>query len=448
MAQRLGTALKGRRLTPDSSAAMAKRKPKHDASDTPALPTGGRASPPTGEPAPTRPPSRPRTKRKPGATLPDATHPSAQRQPINVLVVESDARRATESTAALAAGIGARCTIAIGTDDAQRLLSDEPFDAVLIDADIPNSRGVELALSILGAKGEPRTEPAANEAPRVILLASDPGFDLSLRAMRAGVCDLLKKPVQPAALNESVRRAAEQARSARAQERRVQRLKRLCRRLNTAREEVTQQVGGLCEELFNAYEDLAGQMEQVTMATEFSSLIRQELDVESLLRTTLEFLLTKTGPTNAAVFLPTGPREYSLGAYVNYDIPRETADVLLDHLADTLPQRFEDESTVLLSTTSRELAEWTQEGAAWIADSHSLVFACRSHDECLAVATLFRDPSRPFTPEVIAQIEIMRDLFTQQLSRVINLHNRHKPKHAWPGFADPADEDQDYGLAA
>lgn len=417
---------------------MAKRKPKLDASDTPAGITPGTEGPSA---------ARPRGKRKSAANAQPALPESAPRSPVHVLVVESDARRATESSAALAAGLGARCTVAIGTDDARRLMLDEPFDAVLIDADLPNQRGVELALAILTpAAGEPAD--ALGAAPRVILMAADPGFDLSLRAMRAGVCDLLKKPVKPEALNESVRRAAEKARAARAQERRVQRLKRLCRRLNTAREEVTQQVGGLCEELFSAYEDLAGQMEQVTMATEFSSLIRQELDVESLLRTTLEFLLTKTGPTNAAVFLPTGPREYSLGAYVNYDIPRETADVLLDHLADTLPQRFEDQTEILLSTESRELSEWTHEGAAWIADSDALVFACRSQDECLAVAALFRDPSRPFTPEVVAQLGIMRDLFTQQLSRVINLHNRHKPKHAWPGYADGADEDQDYGLAA
>lgn len=414
---------------------MAKRKPKHDASDT-------RAPETTGEQGPAAP--RPRGKRA-RTNLPEA----ARHQPVNVLFVDADARRAAEHTAALAAGIGARCTIAIGTDDARRALLDEAFDAVLIDADLPNDRGVELALSILApSPAEAYAEPKASGPPRVILLAADPGFDLSLRAMRAGVCDLLKKPVQPAALNDSVRRAAEQAHASRAQQRRVQRLKRLCRRLNTAREEVTQQVGGLCEELFNAYEDLAGQMEQVTMATEFSSLVRQELDVESLLRTTLEFLLTKTGPTNAAVFLPTGPREYSLGAYVNYDLPRETADVLLDHLADTLPQRFEDHTDILLSTESRELEDWTREGAAWIAGSASLVFACRSQDECLAVAALFRDPSRPFTREVVAQLEIMRDLFTKQLARVINLHNRHKPKHAWPGFADGADEDQDYGLAA
>ena len=46
-------------------------------------------------------------------------------------------------------------------------------------------------------------------------------------------------------------------------------------------------------------------MNQGMIVTEFGGLIRQELDIESLLRTTLEFVLGRCGPTNAAVFLPT-----------------------------------------------------------------------------------------------------------------------------------------------
>ena len=44
-------------------------------------------------------------------------------------------------------------------------------------------------------------------------------------------------------------------------------------------------------------------------------------------------LLTKTGPTNAAVFLPDSVDHYGLGAYVNYDCPRESIAALLDALA-------------------------------------------------------------------------------------------------------------------
>ena len=74
-------------------------------------------------------------------------------------------------------------------------------------------------------------------------------------------------------------------------------------------------------------------MTMVTLASEFNSLIRQELDLESLLRVSVEFILGKSGPTNAAVFLPAASGDYSLGAYVNYDCPKDSAEVLMDQLA-------------------------------------------------------------------------------------------------------------------
>lgn len=356
---------------------------------------------------------------------------------LRVLVIHGSEALAAELSASIAATGTAACESCPDVATAARLLENARFDVALLDLDLPNNQATEFSRALNAKPG----------SPRVVFTSRDRSFEASVTAMRSGAADLLVVPIAPGTLAQSVRAAGEQCRKLRAQERRVERLKRICRRLTTARSEVTQQVDVLCTDLVTAYQELAEQMEQVTMAGEFGSLIRQELDVESLLRTTLEYMLTKTGPTNAAVFLPTGPREYSLGAYVNYDIPRETADVLLDHLADSLPQRFENEEELLHSETSAELAEWASQGAGWIAGSTVVVFACRARGECLGVAALFRDPSRPFTPEIMAQVRLMRDLFTQQLARVIHVHNRHKPADAWPGFGED-DERDDYGMAA
>ena len=54
----------------------------------------------------------------------------------------------------------------------------------------------------------------------------------------------------------------------------------------------------------------------------------------------LEFTLSKIGSTNAAIFLPTSSGDYSLGAYVNYDIPRDGIEIMLDQLADVLAPNF------------------------------------------------------------------------------------------------------------
>ena len=55
--------------------------------------------------------------------------------------------------------------------------------------------------------------------------------------------------------------------------------------------------------------------------------------IEGVLQTALEFILGKTGPTNAAIFLADSPSSYSLGAYVNCDCPREQADPVLSKFA-------------------------------------------------------------------------------------------------------------------
>ena len=43
------------------------------------------------------------------------------------------------------------------------------------------------------------------------------------------------------------------------------------------------------------------------------------LDVEGVLRRTMEWILRKLGPLNAAIYLPAGESQFSLGAYLNLD---------------------------------------------------------------------------------------------------------------------------------
>src|SRR5690606_37867773 len=134
-------------------------------------------------------------------------------------------------------------------------------------------------------------------------------------------------------LNQRVDAAIDRHRRDAQREQRTKRLRRLCRKLNEAREEVTQQVDVLCNDLVTAYQELANQMQQVVQTSEYAGLIRDELDLEGLLRKTLEFLVHKAGACNAAIFLPATADEYSLGGYVNYDCTSDSADILLQHLA-------------------------------------------------------------------------------------------------------------------
>lgn len=351
----------------------------------------------------------------------------------SVMVVDANPRQAGEVKRALQAlGIEARVggTVSEGREAARSGL----FDLFIIDERLTDGSGLDLVRELTSVR----------PATRCIVTSDREGFEGVAEAMRCGAADFVSKPYRASEMAGRVLSAIETQRLLRASERRVKRLKRICRRLDTARKDMSRQVDDLCNDLVHAYQELADQMTQSALASEFSALIRQELDVENLLRATLEFMLTKTGSTNAAVFLPSGSKDFNLGAYVNYDVPRDTAEVLLDHLADVIAPRFENESSIVQLETAEDLRRTLGDGASWLDDYGVLVFSCRFEGDCLAVVALFRERSLPFPEELLPQLAVIRDVFAEQLGRIVRIHHRHRPDERWPGF----DVEDDRGLAA
>lgn len=308
---------------------------------------------------------------------------------------------------------------------------------LVIDIRLPDGSGVELV------------DEARRLGMSVLFSAATPTLDDAVAALRAGASDLLVRTTPMRDLTRRVSSAVERAAQSRRQEQRIVRLNRICRRLRTAREHVARQVDSLCTDLVHAYQELADHMNQVSTASEFGGLIRQELDLEALLRTTLEFILAKTGPTNAAVFLPATSGDFSLGAYVNYDCPRDTIDILLDHMANSVAPRLEHLDGIEHLTERTQIDRYLGDDAGWIADSNMIAFSCRQDGECLAIFLLFRDAKMSYAEGAIPQLKTVRDLFAAQLARVIRIHHRHLPKEKWGALGD-LDEprNDDYGLAA
>lgn len=311
--------------------------------------------------------------------------------------------------------------VAAGNTESERAA----FDVVISDAELPDGSGLRLA-------------PATREAGISLVIAGEGlGVEQAVVAMRAGAADMLFGGVGGGELIERIVSAAARAREQRRQRGRIVKLKRMCRRLNTARERVARQVDTLCTDLVQAYQELADQMNQVTTATEFKGLIRNELDIESLLRTTLEFVLGRSGPTNAAIFLPTTSGDYSLGAYVNYDCPKDTVDILLDQLANQVAPRFEHLPGLTVLTDRRELDRYIGDDAQWLEGSGVAAMACRHGGETLAIFMLFRDRRNPYSDGLLEQVRTIGDLFAMQLARVIHIHHRHLPKDKWGMLGDP-----------
>lgn len=348
-----------------------------------------------------------------------------------VLIVSSDADWRGATVSRLSA-VGFASSEASSGRDAERILKQSKHDLVVIDAGLPRASAFSLCSRLSREPGNPDS----------VLIDVAPSLENAVRAMRSGATDFITGEPSNQELRERLNTAIHRSRQRRKQEEQLDRLQTLCTKLEGAHEVVTGQVGDLCDDLVGAYEDLTERMGDLSIASELNSLLRQELDVESLLRTTLEYLLAKVGSTNAGIFLPSPSGEWTLGAYINYDCPKDSAEVMLDQLADVVAPRFEDLKGLLHMRTDGEFVEQLGEDAHWMERRAMLVTSCHDSDvdsggdtggdeECLAVVALFRNRSVGFNAETERLVEIVSGMFSQQLGRVIRTHYRHKPKDQW-----------------
>lgn len=304
-------------------------------------------------------------------------------------------------------------------------------DVLLVGGDDPMGPGVIRAVH--------KVDPTLS----CVVRARNKTADEVLTAVRTGAIDVIvgNGREDSERILAAASRAAGARRERRKTESRRRRLLAVCRALRDSRAELLRQMGEMCGTLAGTYRDMTSQLANVAMSSDFNALVRQELDVEGLLRTTLEYLLKRTGPTNAAIFLPGSSGEYSLGAYVNYDCPRDTVETLLDRLADVAAPAFEDRTDIVQLRSNEALTRTLGEAARWMEGSHALALSCRHEGECLAVCVLFRDRRHPFSDTVVEQVRLIADLFTSQLARVIRTHHRHLSDDRWPGKAGSDDID-------
>ncbi|MEM7682403.1 MAG: response regulator [Planctomycetota bacterium] len=322
--------------------------------------------------------------------------------------------------------------------DAEAMCRALRVDLALIDPALPDGSGLELARRLTSAR-----RPAA-----AIVVAADNDFATAQRAMRAGAADCLSRAsLDLEHLESSVRIALDRQQRDLATRRRIARLKKLCRRLNEARIEVADQVDVLCNDLVTAYQELAVQMQASQREVSFEETTADELDLEALLRQTLEHVVELTGPTNAAVFLPASMDEFSLGGYVNYDCTSDSADMLLRHLADVLAPKVADATEPVHVRDAVTMRSWLGDDAAWLEGAEMLAISAGSGGEALAVLALFRDADQPFDPEAVRKLEALGPVLGERLERIIRVHHRHwgdddGPPSAFdigPGSAEPDD---------
>lgn len=274
----------------------------------------------------------------------------------------------------------------------------------------------------------------------IVVIVERGSMELASFCMQSGVADIIEMPIVGSELSKRMLLAAARTREASKQRevnaKRARRIRDLKQRLSVHEDAVVQQVGDVCQSLAQGYRDVADQfghqLRTAQLMTEAQTLLRLELDVESLLRTTLEFMLRKVGAVNAAIFLPGSCGDFTLGAYVNYDCPRDAAQHMLDDLCHALAPAFENRPGLHVIADGGKAREVLGEQTGFIAENTLAVHSSKHEGECIAVLAIFRDKRQPFDPATIETIQIVADRFGDQLARVIKTNTRHKPaRDAW-----------------
>ena len=278
-------------------------------------------------------------------------------------------------------------------------------------------------------------------AIKLVVAGDSPRGARLLDAVRAGAIDWIDLGDDDADLQGRIRHALELGREDRRRDDRVARLKGICRKLSMTRNEFSKQIDSLSEGLH----DVREKVDEASIAGEFRGLLSQELDVEDLLRTAMQYMLTKTGATNAAVFLPGAkPTQFGLGAYVHYDCPRQTAEPLLSRLSQDICPRLAKSDDIVRFADTSEFVESIGLEASVLDDSELIAWPAHHGDECMGVFFLFRNRTEPFKEELAALIDALRPVFAAQMAKLVRVH--HRSKFQWPeSRADVNEQDEDDG---
>lgn len=163
--------------------------------------------------------------------------------------------------------------------------------------------------------------------------------------------------------------------------------------------------------------------------------LREELDVEMLLRATLEYTIAQLGPVNAAIYLPRPSGDLALGAFVGSSLPSGESETIFDDLASSIADRNGQRETTAIYRTDQELDDVFEGGAYWLERSDVIVTPCKDQDRELAVLIVFHERHEGGLAEsAVDTLESIAAALTGQLARAVRVHNRMCSGDSWFGF--------------
>ena len=309
----------------------------------------------------------------------------------------------------------------VTVDNALSRIVGTPIDLIFVSERVPASVYAPIAAQAR----------RISSSTKLLVVGERPRAAVLLDAVRAGAVDWIDLSAEDGTQASRIHAALELGRDDRRREERIARLKGICRKLAVTRGEISKQVDSLSDDLNHAWSDVRERLDEAALAGEFRGLLSQELDVEELLRTAMQYLLTKTGATNAAVFLPgSKATQFGLGAYVHYDCPRTSAAPLLTRLADDVCPRLAASNDIVRFADTDEFVRSLGVEASVLDDAELIAWPAHHGGECYGVFFLFRNRSEPFRDELASLVDVLRPVFAAQMAKLVRVH--HRSKFEWP----------------
>jgi FixJ family two-component response regulator len=323
-----------------------------------------------------------------------------------VLIVDDEPATIEMVNDIVGRSIDCRIIAAHDLHEAQSLLASESIQLLVTDIHLPDGDGMALLSELHSA------QPQA----AAVVMTGDTSVQGAVRALRAGVLDFLPKPFSAEVLIDRVQRALDRQRTDAREARRVKRLKRAVKRLNTSRRTVSRKVDLLCNDLITAYGELSKQMDEVRLQEAFRKLMNEAKDLEQLLCHAMDWVLREIGYSNVAIWLASEEQEFELGAYMKYTIACDTK--LTEAIQQGLLPMTVREGTLRL-TDEEVTAKLSPTEAAILRGQTVVGINCTYLGEPLAAFILFRDQRSPFTDEDVAMLKAISPIFSVALAATV-----------------------------
>ena len=321
-------------------------------------------------------------------------NPPLEKPSVNVLIVDDEPETERALSHALS-GVQAVIHTAHTACEARKIAGSRPIDVAVVGIQLADGDGLSLT-------GELRK---SYPTLRAIVVTGRRTYHGAIDALHAGASDYLVKPFNPLELGRCLDRA-------------IRALRASPTGVNPGTDSAPESrspAGALVPTDAEARD---------RFAQRFRAAVEDELQLEVVLHRYLEIVLHEVGETNAAIFLPSFSGGFTLGGYINYDMERESLEVLLDGVSGDVESTLRDRQGALASGDGAPRTDSWEASTEWLVGRGMLLLPCRHGGELMGGLLLFRDADHPFLCRSVASLEAIAPIFASHLKKVVRIHNR------------------------